>query len=249
MKPATLPASLCLLSGFFACTYARPAPIKPKRQIVGLPNGPEIDNSNIPYHAVGPVGAQGNIFGPQSLRGAGGDGVPATEVGPGVPAPTGSTSDDVGDYALVAGQEEDADVGLYLDFSNNPNPQPIRGSNGATDPGPRNEAIQKQDPDLLARPGTDMGDVPNAKWPMGLSSARSGTGKNSGWARQQNTDELPIATAMAGVDMRLAPNAYRELHWHSANEWSYIFSGGVRISAVDQNGQTFVDDLHAGDLW
>lgn len=97
-----------------------------------------------------------------------------------------------------------------------------------------------------------MGNVANAKWPMGLSSARSGStknGANPGWARQQNTNELPIATSMAGVDMRLSPNAYRELHWHSANEWSYILNGSVRISAVNQNGQTFVDDLNAGDLW
>lgn len=84
---------------------------------------------------------------------------------------------------------------------------------------------------------------------MGLSSARSGTGKNSGWARQQNEDQLPIATAMAGVNMHLAPNAYRELHWHSANEWSYILNGSVRIGAVNENGESFVDDLNAGDVW
>jgi oxalate decarboxylase family bicupin protein len=54
---------------------------------------------------------------------------------------------------------------------------------------------------------------------------------------------------MAGVDMRLAPNAYRELHWHSANEWAYILTGSVRISAVNQIGQSYVDDLQAGDLW
>ena len=84
---------------------------------------------------------------------------------------------------------------------------------------------------------------------MGLSTMRSGTGKNSGWARQENIQQLPIATAMAGVDMRLAPNAYRELHWHMANEWSYIFNGSVRIATVNQNGENFVDDLSAGDLW
>ena len=103
--------------------------------------------------------------------------------------------------------------------------------------------------DLVARPGTDHGSVPNSKWPMGLSSSRSGTGKNSGWARQENTDQLPVATQMAGVDMRLSPHAYRELHWHTANEWSYIFNGSVRIAAVNENGESFVDDLSAGDLW
>ena len=50
---------------------------------------------------------------------------------------------------------------------------------------------------------------------MGLSTNRPGT-KNAGWARQENTDNLPVATEMAGVDMRLEPFAYRELHWHSS---------------------------------
>jgi oxalate decarboxylase family bicupin protein len=73
--------------------------------------------------------------------------------------------------------------------------------------------------------------------------------KGAGWARQQNVDELPLATAMAGVDMRLEPHAYRELHWHKANEWSLILNGSVRLSAVNEAGQTFVDDLTAGDVW
>ena len=84
---------------------------------------------------------------------------------------------------------------------------------------------------------------------MGMSTNRAGTGKNSGWARQQNVNTLPVATEMAGVDMALAPNAYRELHWHSAGEWSYIFNGSCRVTAVNENGEAFVDDLNAGDLW
>ena len=49
--------------------------------------------------------------------------------------------------------------------------------------------------------------------------------------------------------MRLAPNAYRELHWHTANEWSLILKGSVRLAAVDEDGHSFVDDLTAGDVW
>lgn len=67
----------------------------------------------------------------------------------------------------------------------------------------------KLNPDTLAPPGTDSGDVPQAKWPLGLSHNRFGTGGKSGWARQQNIDVLPSATKFAGVDMRLAPYAYR----------------------------------------
>lgn len=82
---------------------------------------------------------------------------------------------------------------------------------------------EKLNSDLFARPGTDAGDVPNLKWPMGLSSNRGGL-QRAGFARQQNIEELPAATEMAGVDMHLEPHAYRELHWHQANEWSIMFS-------------------------
>lgn len=68
----------------------------------------------------------------------------------------------------------------------------------------------------------------------------------AGWARQQNAQNLPRATEMAGVDFHLAPNAYRELHWHQAGEWGYVFNGSVRVALVDESGQSFVDDLNAG---
>lgn len=40
-------------------------------------------------------------------------------------------------YTLLPGQKEDAKIGSYLDFENIDNPQPIRGSSGSDDPGPR----------------------------------------------------------------------------------------------------------------
>ena len=43
----------------------------------------------------------------------------------------------VSDYVLVPGQSSSADNGLFLDFTSTPNPQPIRGQYGGTDPGPR----------------------------------------------------------------------------------------------------------------
>lgn len=45
-------------------------------------------------------------------------------------------------YTLLPGQKEDAKIGSYLDFENVENPQPIRGSSGSDDPGPR-EHIEK----------------------------------------------------------------------------------------------------------
>lgn len=40
--------------------------------------------------------------------------------------------------------------------------------------------------------------------------------------------------------MTLKPNAYRELHWHTANEWAYFQKGSARISAVNGEGQVFI---------
>jgi oxalate decarboxylase family bicupin protein len=49
--------------------------------------------------------------------------------------------------------------------------------------------------------------------------------------------------------MRLAPYAYRELHWHTANEWSLVLKGSVRLAAVEENGRSFIDDIGTGDVW
>ena len=149
----------------------------------------------------------------------------------------------------VNGQSADRKLGLYLDFNSVNAPQPERGGYGATDPGPRTYYYERINPDVYAVPGTDSGDVAQAMWPMGLSHNRAGSEPGAGWARQQNQDVLPSATAMAGVDMRLGPNAYRELHWHTANEWSLMLKGCVRISTVNEDGATDVDDVCAGDVW
>jgi len=121
-------------------------------------------------------------------------------------------------YELVPGQTDSANIGAYLDFNSvKTDPQPIRGTKGGTDPGPQTIEYDKLNPDKVAPPGTDHGDVDNAQWPMGLSARKLGLDR-AGWSRQQNEDNIPAATAMAGVDMRLEEGAYRELHW-----WVFAF--------------------------
>ncbi|GCB27764.1 oxalate decarboxylase OxdC [Aspergillus awamori] len=160
---------------------------------------------------------------------------------------TDQSTDDI-PYVPVPGQTDSADLGVYLDFDDVENPQPVRGSTGGTDPGPRNDYYDRMNSDKLAPPGTDNGQTINAQWPMGLSHNRLGLNE-SGWARQENEVVMPGATDMAGVDMRLEAGAYRELHWHVASEWSLVLNGSCRIEAVNENGQTFVDDVSAGDVW
>ena len=70
-----------------------------------------------------------------------------------------------------------------------------------------------------------------------------------GWGRQTTVRELPIATEVAGVNMRLTAGGVREMHWHTAAEWAYMLKGFARITAIDQDGRTFQDDVGEGDLW
>ncbi|KAF8151249.1 oxalate decarboxylase [Mycena galopus ATCC 62051] len=125
-------------------------------------------------------------------------------------------------------------------------PAPIRGSLGATILGPSNIPVEQQNPDLLAPPTTDNGDIGNAKWPFAMSHNRLQTG---GWARQQNTEVLPLATSMASVNMRLEAGAIRELHWHKTSEWAYVLSGSTQVTAVDMDGRNFLATVGPGDLW
>jgi oxalate decarboxylase len=92
--------------------------------------------------------------------------------------------------------------------SNPRQPQPIRGDCGASILGPRNAALEAENPDLLASPYTDSGTIPNLKFSFATTRNRLLTG---GWAREVTVRELPVATELAGVNMRLKPGAIREM--------------------------------------
>jgi len=49
--------------------------------------------------------------------------------------------------------------------------------------------------------------------------------------------------------MRLVSGGVRELHWHPSAEWAFMIYGNARITAVDAEGRSFVNDVAAGDLW
>jgi oxalate decarboxylase len=128
-------------------------------------------------------------------------------------------------------------------------PQPVVGDRGGTIVGPRNLPRERENPDLLAPPSTDAGVVPNLRFSFADAHMRLQPG---GWTREVTQRELPIATTMAGVNMRLNPgdpSGVRELHWHQESEWAYMLSGVARVTAVDQAGRNFVDDVGEGDLW
>ena len=125
-------------------------------------------------------------------------------------------------------------------------PQPIRGGDGAPILGPRNEPLERENPNVLAPPATDAGSVPNLKFSFATAHNRLLSG---GWAREVTTRELPVATSLAGVNMRLKPGGIRELHWHKEGEWGFILAGSARLTAVDAEGRNFLDDVGVGDIW
>ena len=125
-------------------------------------------------------------------------------------------------------------------------PQPISGRMGATIIGPTNPAREAENPDTLVPPRVDHGTMANLRWSFADSHMHLSEG---GWARQTTARELPIATEVAGVNMRLTPGGVREMHWHNAAEWAYMLKGLARITAIDQEGRAFQDDVGEGDLW
>jgi oxalate decarboxylase len=125
-------------------------------------------------------------------------------------------------------------------------PEPISGALGASILGPRNVPLERENLDLLVSPQTDAGTIPNLKFSFAAARNRILSG---GWSREVTVRELPIAAELAGVNMRLKPGSIRELHWHKEAEWAYMLAGRARITAVDQHGHNFIDDVGVGDLW
>lgn len=119
----------------------------------------------------------------------------------------------------------------------------VRGEDGATVLGPDNSALSQQNP---GAPPTDAGSLPNLKFSFSASHNRLLPG---GWAREVTVRELPVATTLAGVNMRLKAGAYRELHWHREAEWAFMLAGTARIAAIDPQGRNFIDDIGRGNLW
>jgi oxalate decarboxylase len=139
-----------------------------------------------------------------------------------------------------------ADSAQDLTTIANGRPEPIRGDEGASILGPRNVPLELENPNLLVPPRTDHGTVPNLKFSFAAAHNRVLSG---GWAREVTVRELPISETLAGVNMRLKPGGIRELHWHKESEWAYMLAGRARITAVDQDGRNFIDDVGVGDIW
>lgn len=116
----------------------------------------------------------------------------------------------------------------------------------ASDPGPENELLREASPNSLLPPPTDHGEVPSFWNSFSVQHRRVQPG---GWSRQVTVADFPVSKDIAGVNMRLTAGGIRELHWHDAGEWAMMLTGAARITALDNQGKSFVQDVQEGDLW
>ena len=116
----------------------------------------------------------------------------------------------------------------------------------ATDPGPENTALLNENPNSNTPPPTDSGDVGPIWFSFDLTHKRIQEG---GWTHQVTQREFPSSKDIAGVNMRVSAGSFRELHWHTADEWAIMLDGSCRITLLNPDGTIFIDDVAKGDLW
>src|SRR5246127_2905938 len=115
-----------------------------------------------------------------------------------------------------------------------------------SDPAQENQPLLDENPSSNMPPATDHGDVGPIWFSFDLAHKRVQEG---GWTHQVTQRELPSSTELAGVNMRLTAGSYRELHWHTADEWAYMIYGNARVTVLNPDGTMFIDDITKGDLW
>jgi oxalate decarboxylase len=115
-----------------------------------------------------------------------------------------------------------------------------------SNPGPQNSGLVRLNPNSNRPPPTDQGSVGSIWHSFDLTHRRVQEG---GWTHQVTQREIPLSTEIAGVNMRIDSGAFRELHWHTADEWAYMLTGSARVTLFGADGSMFIDDIQAGDLW
>lgn len=115
-----------------------------------------------------------------------------------------------------------------------------------SDPGQENAALLAENPNSNTPPDTDFGDIGPIWYSFDLARKRVEPG---GWTHQVTQRELPPSKDIAGVNMRLTAGSFRELHWHTADEWAFMLYGSARITVLNPDGTVFIDDVSKGDLW
>src|SRR5712664_2290831 len=116
----------------------------------------------------------------------------------------------------------------------------------SSNPGPENKPLLDENPNSNLPPPTDHGHIEPIWYSFDLTTKRVEEG---GWTNQVTERVLPNSKDLAGVRMRLTAGSFRELHWHTADEWAIMLYGNARVTCLNPDGTVFIGDVGKGDLW
>ena len=137
-------------------------------------------------------------------------------------------------------------TGLTADAQQRSSTEKAEKDHSVSDPGQENKGLRALNPNSNMPPATDHGDVVPLWYSFDLVKKRVEEG---GWTHEVTERVLPSSKDVAGVNMRLTAGSYREMHWHTADEWAYVLYGHARVTVMHPNGEIFVGDVSEGDLW
>jgi oxalate decarboxylase len=137
-------------------------------------------------------------------------------------------------------------TGLASNAQNKASTQKAEHDHSSSDPAQENRGLLALNPDSNMPPPTDHGDVVPLWYSFDLVKKRVEEG---GWTHEVTERVLPSSRDIAGVNMRLTAGSYREMHWHTADEWAYVLYGNARVTVMNPDGTMFIGDVSEGDLW
>jgi oxalate decarboxylase len=147
-----------------------------------------------------------------------------------------------GSAALAAA----AFVGMTAHAQQRTDTRKAEADDSSSDPGQENKPLLDENLNSNTPPSTDHGDIGPIWYSFDLARKRLEEG---GWTHQVTQRELPPSTDLTGVNMRLTRGSFRELHWHTADEWAFMLYGNARVTVLNPDGTMFIDDVGKGDLW
>jgi oxalate decarboxylase len=110
-------------------------------------------------------------------------------------------------------------TGFTADAQQREDTRKAESDHSTSNPGPENNVLFHENPNTNTPPPTDHGDFGPIWYSFDLARKRVEEG---GWTHQVTQRELPSSTDIAGVNMRLTAGSFRELHWHTADEWAIM---------------------------
>jgi oxalate decarboxylase len=137
-------------------------------------------------------------------------------------------------------------AGLAANAQETQNTRKAEKDNSASDPAQENKPLLEENPDSNMPPPTDHGDIGPVWYSFDLVHKRVQEG---GWTHEVNSKVLPSSKDLTGVNMRITAGSFRELHWHTADEWAIMLYGKARVTVMNPDGTMFIDDVSKGDLW